>query len=87
MMNKKKLLGLGILLLLFLEGCETKETTVYKESENNNLRPASATHFIYKEHDYIMFQWWMTGYDLGISYVHDPDCRKCNEKKENRELN
>ena len=69
---------------LLLTGCGTRTTTIRSDFEDPGLKPTKATHFTYKEHDYIQFQWSFDGYDTKAGYVHDPDCRKC--RGENREL-
>lgn len=87
---KRLLITLGLGLLLFLDGCAHKTTNVLNNDfEDTNQKPATVIHFSYREHDYIMFSWYCGGFDTNTKtgYVHDPDCRKCNKKKEeNREL-
>lgn len=76
----KKVLLVFLGLTLFLSSCEEKpmETT---DKFYNRSEPKIATPFTYNEHDYIMFEWGITGYDYGVGYVHDPECRKCKNNK------
>ena len=78
----KKFLSLiiGLLLINCLFSCTEEKTTV----TTDQFVPMYSHKFTFEEHDYIRFKDNTNPYSGGV--VHDPNCKKCKEKKEHENI-
>lgn len=67
-----------IIIVILLSSCQIYEVNKQNATTNDEAVDIYVQKFTYDGHDYIQFQLSTNNYDNSSGWVHDPECRKCN---------